>query len=317
MSTTMNHTDAIASELASAPRKRRMRPRRHEEDLWVGAGANRRSHILVLIALGLLAFYSVAPVWWLIVSSTKTRTDLYQTNGMWFGETNNFFNNLMQMLQYENGIFWAWLGNSFYYAGVGAILCTIVSLGIGYSISKFSYFGRGFVLASIIGSFLIPGALLTLPLFLVFAKVGLVDTVWAVLIPTIISPFGAYLAKVYIDTSVPDELIEAARLDGAGELRIFWSIVMRLMTTGAATIFILIFVTAWNGFFLPLTMLRGSEKWTLTLGLFSMLQKRLDSAVDLTTLVLMGSLLSVIPLAIFLIATQRFWRSGVTLGAIK
>jgi multiple sugar transport system permease protein len=140
---------------------------------------------------------------------------------------------------------------------------------------------------------------------------------WAVLIPLFISPFGVYLSKVYADGVVPDELLEAARLDGASEARTFFQIVLPMMRTGAATVFILLFVSNWNNFFLPLTMLRGSDKWTLAVGLYSWFVNRSDSVVDLTALTLTGALISVVPLAIVMIAMQRYWRTGVTLGAIK
>ena len=110
---------------------------------------------------------------------------------------------------------------------------------------------------------------------------------------------------------------EAARIDGAGELRIFFSIVLRMMTTGGATVFLLAFVNTWNAFFLPLTVLRGEENWTLNLGLYNWSGKRLESGVDLTSLVLTGALLSIVPMAIMMVAMRRYWRTGVTLGALK
>lgn len=275
-----------------------------------------RGQLLVTVGLVLFAIYSVAPVWWLIVNATKNRRDLYNTNGLWFGEF-NLFDNLTQLFTYNNSIFLRWLGNTLLYAGGGAIVCTIISIAVGYSLSKFTYPGRGLGLAVVIGSFLVPSTLITVPLFLLFSQIGLVDTVWAVLIPLFISPFGAYLAKVYVDGTVPDELLEAARIDGAGEFRIFVQIVLPMMRTGAATVFILLFVTNWNNFFLPLTMLRGSEKWTIGVGLYSWFVDKDQSFVDLTALTLTGALISIIPLAVVLISMQRFWRTGVTLGAIK
>ena len=144
---------------------------------------------------------------------------------------------------------------------------TLIALAAGYGLARFSYPGKKLTMALVIGAFLIPYAMLTLPLYLFFVKLGLVNTVWAVLIPTFINPFSVYLAKVYTEGAVPPELLEAARIDGAGELRIFFMIVVRMLGTGAATIFLLSFVQSWNGFFLPLTMLQGSENWTMTLGL--------------------------------------------------
>ena len=271
------------------------------------------------IALGgliLFAFYSMAPVWWLIVNSTKDRRDLYNSNGLWFAEF-HLGDNLEALATYNDGIFFRWVFNTILYSGVGAGVCTLISIAAGYSLAKFSYRGRSLGLGIVIGSFLVPSTLITLPLFLLFSQLGIVDTVWAVLIPFFVSPFGVYLAKVYVDGAVPDELLEAARIDGAGEWRIFVTIVLPMMRTGAATVFILLFVANWNNFFLPLTMLRGSDKWTLAVGLYSWFVNRSDSVVDLTALTITGALVSVIPLAVLMIAMQRYWRTGVTLGAIK
>jgi multiple sugar transport system permease protein len=286
------------------------------EELPVGHHQSRASRGMVLLGLGLLVIYSIAPVWWLIVSATKDQHGLLYSNGMWF-EDFHLFDNIDTVLDYQDGIFLTWLRNSLLYAGVGAAVCTLISLAAGYSLSRFTFPGRGVALGAVIGSFLIPYAMLTLPLYLVFSEMGLVNTAWAILIPSFISPFSVYLAKVYTDGAVPEELIEAARLDGAGEVRIFFQIVMRLMSTGGATIFLLSFVQNWNQFFLPLTMLRGDEKWTLSLGLYYWNAQRATNEVDLTALVLTGALLSVIPLAIFMIALQRYWRTGVTLGSLK
>jgi multiple sugar transport system permease protein len=280
----------------------------------------RRSRVLVLVGLVLFALYSVAPVWWLLVSATKNERDLIQTSGLWFGEF-NLFSNLRAIAGYEGGIFLRWALNSLLYAGVGSFVGMLVALAAGYGLSRFSFRGRGLVLGMVIGSFLIPYAMLTVPLYLLFVQVGLVDTVWAVLIPTFISPFSVYLAKVYVDGAVPPELLEAARIDGAGEVRIFFQIVLRMLGTCGATVFLLAFVQSWNGFFLPLTMLQGAENWTLTLGLYNWLVQSHTSAggsvVDFTALVITGALLSVVPLAALLLAMQRYWRSGVALGALK
>jgi multiple sugar transport system permease protein len=137
-----------------------------------------------------------------------------------------------------------------------------------------------------------------------------------VLIPYFINPFGVYLGKVYADTSVPTELMEAARIDGATETRIFFSIALRLMRTGGITIFMLDFVSIWNNFFLPLFMLNGERSFPVTLGLFSWVQQAQTSR-DMNTLVLTGSLLSIIPLAVFMFALQKYWRSGILMGSLK
>ena len=291
-----------------------------DPSLPIGRNLRRRrrdpEQLVALVGLVLFAIYSVAPVWWLIVNATKDRRDLYNSNGLWFAEF-NLGDNLVALATYHDGIFFRWVGNTILYSAGGAAVCTLISLAAGYSLSKFTYAGRSAALGVVIGSFLVPSTLITVPLFLLFSQIGLVDTMWAVLIPLFISPFGVYLSKVYADGVVPDELLEAARLDGASEARTFFQIVLPMMRTGAATVFILLFVSNWNNFFLPLTMLRGSDKWTLAVGLYSWFVNRSDSVVDLTALTLTGALISVIPLAIVMIAMQRYWRTGVTLGAIK
>ncbi|THV37102.1 carbohydrate ABC transporter permease [Glycomyces buryatensis] len=285
----------------------------------VGHGQTRRSQLFTLAGLGLFFIYSVAPVWWLITAATKNQRDLYADSGLrglWFSDF-NFIENLRQVLTYDDGIFARWTLNTVFYSGVGALVSTLIALAAGYGISKFQFRGRRIAMGFIVATFLVPGMLLAFPLYLLFSMLGLVDTVWAVLIPSFINAFSVYLAKVYCDSAVPDELLDAARVDGAGEVRVFFQIVVRIMTSGAATIFLLAFVGSWNSFFLPLMMLRGSDKWTLALGLYAWAGKRAETGTDLTSLVIMGSLLSTIPLAIFMIAMARFWRSGVTLGSIK
>jgi multiple sugar transport system permease protein len=271
---------------------------------------------LVVAGLVLFALYSVAPLWWLVVAGTKDQAALYGSNGLWFSRI-HLWDNLRQVFSYDGGIFLRWTANSVLYAGGGSLAGTLIALAAGYGLARFEFRGRRLALGLIVVSFLIPTALLTLPLYLLFSHLGLVDTPWAMLIPASINPFSVYLAMVYTQAAIPPELLEAARMDGAGEVRIFFSIVLRMMTTGAATVFLLAFVGTWNAFFLPLTMLRSEKNWTLALGLYDWSGKRLESGVDLTSLVLTGALLSIVPLAALMVAMQRYWRSGVALGALK
>lgn len=306
------------ARIAAAPKSSRRATRRPTEDQGDGH-QSRRTRILVLVGLALFTVYSVAPVWWLIVNATKNTQDLLLSNGLWFANW-NLGKNLTDIFTYENGIFARWTANSLLYAGVGAAVGTLVALAAGYGLARFNFPGRSFSMGMVIASFLVPYSMLTVPLYLLFANLGMVDTPWAVLIPTFINPFSVYLAKVYIEGAVPPELLEAARIDGAGEIRIFFLIVLRMLTTAGATIFLLAFVSAWNGFFLPITMLQSPENWNMTLGLYNWLrQSQVSNAsvYDFNTLVITGSLLSVIPLAVVLIALQRFWRTGVSLGALK
>ncbi|MEU6375392.1 carbohydrate ABC transporter permease [Streptomyces sp. NPDC046909] len=280
-----------------------------------GVRPTRRAVVLTTGMLVLFLIYALAPTWFLIVSATKNQTDLYSTFGLWFS-ANHLMDNLQGIWTYHDGVFARWIGNSILYSTLGAAGSTLVSLAAGYGLSKFDFRGRGALFAVIVGASLLPSTLLAFPLYLVFAQIGLTNTIWSVLVPYFINPFGVYLGKVYADSSIPSELMEAARLDGAGELRIFWSVALRLMRTGGITIFMLVFIDIWNNFFLPLFMLTGERTFPVSLGLYSWLQQA-QTARDMNTLVLTGSLLSIVPLAVFMFALQKYWRSGILMGSLK
>lgn len=163
---------------------------------------------------------------------------------------------------------------------------------------------------------LIPGTALALPLYLIFSRVGLANTYWAVLLPSVVSPFGVYLCRIYAAASVPDELLEAARLDGAGEFRIFRVVGLRIMTPALVTIFLFQFVGVWNNYFLPLIMLSDPKLYPITLGLTSW-QSFADRQPDLYQLTVGGAFVSVVPLMIAMVVLQRFWRAGLTQGSVK
>lgn len=298
--------------------RRRPRPKkiREADDSSELSGKRGGSRVVVIIGLVLFALYSIGPAWWLIVSSTKTKEDLYTTDAMWFANF-SLFDNLSSLFTYQDGIFGVWMWNSTLYAFAGSIGHTLISLAAGYGLAMYSFRGKGTTMGFIIGSFLIPGALLTIPSYLLFVQLGMYDTIWAMIIPAFFSPFAVYLAKIYTEGAVPSELLEAARIDGAGEYRIFFQIAFRLLTTAGATIFLLHFVGSWNAFFGPMVFLRGADKWPVMLGLYSWLQRGTDSTVDLTGMVITGSLVATIPMVVLMIAMQRYWRSGVAMGSLK
>jgi multiple sugar transport system permease protein len=276
----------------------------------------RRSRLVVLAGLTLFLLYSLVPMWFLVVSATKSQRDLYSTNGLWFAHF-QLWHNLEQLFTYDDGIFLRWMGNSLLYGLAGTTGMTVICVACGYGLAMYRFAGRGVLMACIIGSFLVPGALLTIPSFVLFTHLGLVDTPWAVILPGFFAPLSVYLAKVYAEGAIPVELLEAARIDGAGEYRIFFRIGVRLMSTGAATIFLLGFIGAWNAFYFPLVFLRGEHKWTVMLGLYSWLNVKVENSLDLTSLVEAGALVSLIPMVALMLSLQRYWRSGITLGSLK
>ncbi|MGY0056227.1 carbohydrate ABC transporter permease [Streptomyces sp. LZ34] len=275
-----------------------------------------RTKVLIITGLAFFVIYSLAPVWWLLVAATKSQGDLYTSNGLWFSRM-NLGDNLHQLFTYQDGIFLRWMWNTVYYGVVGTAGMTLICVACGYGLAMYEFRGRGVLMGCIIGSFLVPSALLTIPSFLLYSDLQLIDTPYAIILPGFFNAFSVYLAKVYAEGAIPPELLEAARIDGAGEYRIFFQIGVRLMSTGAATIFLLGFVANWNNFFGPLIFLRSQEKWTVMLGLYSWLKVKMDTSTDLTGMVVVGSIVSLLPMVILMTSLQRFWRSGITLGSLK
>ncbi|GAA2581924.1 MULTISPECIES: carbohydrate ABC transporter permease [Microbacterium] len=285
------------------------------------SGATRRvreplvSRGSAMLIMAVFTVYFLLPLWWLLVASSKDTGDILTTNPLWFADF-RLFANIGDLFAYRDGIYLRWLGNSLLYAGLGGAIATLLAAMAGYALAKYRFPGREFLFNVVLGGVLVPATALALPLFLIFSQVQLTNTFWAVFLPSLVSPFGVYLARIFAASSVPDELLEAARLDGSGEIRTFFTVSMRLMTPALVTMFLFQFVAIWNNFFLPLIMLRSEELFPVVYGLFGW-NNQLNQLPELRGLVLIGALLSVIPLIVTFLLLQRFWRGGLGAGAIK
>jgi multiple sugar transport system permease protein len=278
-------------------------------------GRELRTQIIVAALLTVGAIYFLMPVYWLAVSATKSTEDLFGSFGLWFSEP-QLLANLAELTTYDGGIYLRWLLNSAFYAGVGATGATLFAAMAGYALAKYEFRGRETIFGIVIAGVLIPGTALALPLYLMVSKVGMANTYWSVLLPSMVTPFGVYLCRIYASASVSDDLLEAARLDGAGELRIFFTMGLRVMAPALATVFLFQFVDIWNNYFLPLVMLSDSDLYPMTLGLTSWLSFA-DRKPDLYQLTVGGAFVSVIPLMVAMVILQRFVRMGITEGSVK
>ncbi|VXB93457.1 Sugar ABC transporter permease [Exiguobacterium sp. 8A] len=277
-----------------------------------------RSQIVVTGILVVVALYFIVPLYWVVIAATKTTGALFSTNGFWFGGEFALWSNLQQVFTYDGGIFVRWIANSILYSGVGAVLATYFAAAGGYALAKYDFRGRQFVFGTILGGVLVPATALALPLFLIFSQVDLTDTFWSVFLPSIVSPFGVYLSRLFAASSVPDEIIEAARIDGSGEVRTFFTVAVRLMSPALVTIFLFQFVAVWNNFFLPLIMLSDPKWYPLTVGLNQWNAQATGSgAQPIYNLVVTGSLLTIIPIVVAFLFLQRFWQSGLAAGSVK
>lgn len=274
-----------------------------------------RSSTVVTTAMFVAAVYFLLPVVWLAISATKSASDLSTTFGLWFSG-NHLGENLRDTVTFGDGLYLRWLANSALYSVVGAAAATLLSAMAGYALAKFTFRGRSLTFSTILAGVLVPPTALAVPLFLMLAGAGMTNTVWSVLLPSMISPFGVYLARVYAAASVPDEILEAGRIDGAGDVRMFYTVSLRLMAPALITIFLFQFVAIWNNFLLPLVMLTSDRLYPVTLGLYT-LNTQITRDPDLKAIVVTGSLLSIIPLILAFLALQRFWRTGLAAGAVK
>jgi multiple sugar transport system permease protein len=277
------------------------------------------SSIGVMTILLVFTLYFLIPFFWLVVSATKSQADLFGTFGLWFAPDFNLFTNLQSLFTYNNGLFGRWLLNTLLYAGVGSVGGTFLAAMAGYALAKYVFRGRNLIFSIILGAILVPASTLAIPLYLMMSAVGLTNTIWAVLLPSLVNPFGVFLTRIYAASAVPDELLEAARIDGANEFRTF-TIALRLMTPALVTVLLFGFVGIWNNFILPFVMFSDPNLFPVTVGLQSWNVTGSNAGANSQTiynLIVTGALISSIPLLIGCILLQRFWRGGLGTGSVK
>jgi multiple sugar transport system permease protein len=281
--------------------------------------SKRPSTFFTIVGLAALLYF-LAPLAWLVFASTKTNGDLFSTFGFSFGGTFNLFQNLADVFTRQNGIFGRWLINTVVYAGVSGIGSSLLATAAGFAFAKYRFRGGNALFSVVLGAIMIPTTALAIPTFLLFTQVGLTNTPLAVILPSLVNPFGVYLMKVYAEGAIDDSLMEAARIDGAGEFRIFWQVSLRLLMPGLVTVLLFSLVATWNNYFLPLIMLNNPNLLPLTVGL-SQWQSAASaggggSQADFTP-ILTGSLVSVVPLVVAFLFLQKYWQSGLSTGGVK
>lgn len=287
------------------------------------AGKPRRErHVLAYLFLIALVFYFLIPMWWLIVASTKDAHGLFSGSGgaLWFDKHFNLIDNIRGLFTYNHGEYLRWFGNSVLYAVSGGVGATVISVFAGYGFAKYRFPGRNLLFAMLLGSIMVPLTALVIPTFVLFSDLHLTDTMWAVILPSLLSPFGVYLMRVYTSVAVPDELLDAARVDGASEARVFFQVALPLLRPAIVTVLLLSVVGTWNNYFLPLAMLSSSKLYPLTVGIG--LWEQLASSNNgggqsLWNLIIVGCLMSIIPLIIAFLTLQRHWQSGLAVGSVK
>ncbi|QJS13466.1 carbohydrate ABC transporter permease [Streptomyces argyrophyllae] len=279
-----------------------------------GPRPRRRIALIPTATLLFGALYTLLPVAWVVIASTKSGHELFST--FTFRPGTGFADNLRDLNAYRSGIYWEWMGNSALYAGLGALLSTAVSACGGYALATYRFKGRETMFNVLLAGVLMPPVILAIPQYLLLAKADLTDSYLSVLLPQILSPYGVYLARIHASAAVPADVVEAGRMDGAGEWRIFTRIALPMMIPGMVTVFLFQFVAVWNNFLLPYVMLSDDERFPLTLGLYTLLEQGANTPA-LYTLVITGAFLAVLPLIALFLVIQRFWSLDLLSGAVK
>ena len=317
-STTSTHGAQAPADLTVATGVPAHLPRRADGLSRRRTGGRRiGSHVFLVI----LAIYFITPLWWLIVAATKSNSGLFTGTGgaLWFDDQFALFDNIAGLFTHQGGIYWRWFANSFLYAFAGGAGATILAILAGYGFAKFRFRGRGPFFTVVLASVMVPLTALVIPTFMLLSQMGLINTAWAVILPSLLNPFGVYLMRVYAQDAVPDELLEAARIDGAGELRTFAQVALPLLKPAIVTVLLLSVVGTWNNFFLPLAVLTDPELLPVTLGLnrWTALSNAGAGGEQVWNLITTGSFISIIPLILSFLFLQRYWQGGLAIGSVK
>ncbi|WP_454048960.1 carbohydrate ABC transporter permease [Cellulomonas sp. Marseille-Q8402] len=299
--------DVVGPPASPAAARRRRRP--------VGG----RPSTVITVAMLVCVAYFLLPLVWILIASTKSNADLFSSFGLWFADDFHLVDNLRDVFTFQNGIYATWLRNSIVYAVVSGVGAAVLATMAGYAFAKLHFPGGNLLFSVILGAIMIPATALAIPTYLLFAKAQITDTPWAVILPSLVSPFGVYLMRVYADGAVDHTLLEAARVDGAGEGRIFGRVVLRLLAPGFVTVLLFQLVATWNNYFLPLIMLNTAKYFPLTVGLaqWQATSQSGSGSQALFSMVITGSMVSIIPLVVAFLFLQRYWQSGLTAGGVK
>jgi len=297
----MTLPSTLPAAVAAATPARPTRRRRRREPL---------TRALVYVVLIISLVVTLVPFVWMFLGSVKTEQELLRRPPTWWPETFTWDN------------FAAWFGRldigTFFFNSVVVAVFTVLGTllfcsMVGYALAKLEFPGKRVLFTLVLVTLMIPGVVTFIPLFVVVSKLGLVSTYPALILPFLAGPLGVFLMRQFI-REIPDSLIEAARIDGASEARIFLGVVMPLCKPALATLSILTFLGSWNNFLWPLVVAQTEDMYTLpvALSLYSVGQNATNYGV-----LLAGSVLVITPVLLLFLALQRYFVQGIAVTGIK
>ncbi|MFF5297032.1 carbohydrate ABC transporter permease [Paractinoplanes globisporus] len=279
---------------------------------------------IVGVVLAIFVLFFVIPIVWLLLATTKSARGLIVRDPFAPGGLSDLRANWHQLFAFQDGAVTTWVANSALYA-VGALVITLIaSIPAGYAMALTRFRFRRLLLILTLIVMLIPNTALVLPIFLELNTLGLIGSPLSVILPMSFFPFGVYLTYIYFSTSIPRDLLAAARIDGCSEFQVFARVALPLAAPIVALVAFFSFVQSWNNFFLPFVMLPSSDGYPIQVGLTSLLASTPafnpssagTQSVQLPTLAL-ATVISVLPVLIVFLFSQRFLVAGMTAGGTK
>ena len=272
------------------------------------SGTSTAYKVFAVVILIMLAIFFLFPLYWIVTGSFKSAIDINAKVPVWF-PMNPTMGNYDKLFAKPAFL---WLFNIVFISAMAMILTCITAALAGYALGKKRFYGRTILFTIIICAMALPKQVIVIPLAQEMKLLHMSDTLWAVILPTVGWPFGVFLMKQFSET-IPNEILEAARVDGAGELKTFFSVVFPMIKPGIGALAIFTFVNTWNDYFLQLIMLTSEEKWTLPLAIANM-QGEMSSDFGL---IMAGAALASIPIIVVFIAFQKYFTQGIAMGAVK
>lgn len=264
--------------------------------------------VIAAIVLTVLAFFFLFPLYWILTGSVKTAAVINDAVPQWF-PLSPTMDNYERLL--DNPAF-LWLFNSVAMAVLSMVLTCVTASMAGYVLAKKRFVGRNVLFGIFICAMALPKQVILIPLLREMSFLNLHDSMWAVILPTVGWPFGVFLMKQFSE-NIPGELLEAAKIDGAGEVRTFTEIVLPIIKPGIGALAIFTFINCWNDYFLQLIMLNSRSKLTISLGI-AKLQAEMSTDFGL---IMAGAALAAIPIITVFLAFQKYFTKGITMGAVK
>nr|WP_239066338.1 carbohydrate ABC transporter permease [Microbacterium hibisci] len=265
-------------------------------------------NVLAFIALLLLAIGWLLPFLWAVATAFKTDTDAASSTPSWIGESGISTEAFASILSQGNVYIWAW--NSLWTSAVITVITLAISALAAYAFSRLEFPGKSFLYGAVIASIVVPPQVLIIPLFYEMLTFNLVDTPWGLILPQVVAPAMVFILKKFFD-AVPIELEDAARVDGAGRLRIFWSVVVPLSRPILGAVGIFVFITAWNNFLWPFLIINDTLLMTLPVGLQTVISAY---GVQYAQVMAQAVLASLPLIIIFLIFQKQIVKGVATTG---